>query len=418
MNFTIKEIAKIIEASEPSADERLVHHLEFDSRKIKANDIFLTLPGVRDGVEFIDVARVNGAIEVIAPNVGLKTDDRLGALHKLAKAYIEKNDMKVVAITGSNGKTTTKDLVESVLSKKYKTYKTQGNYNNEIGMPYTVLSADYDTQILILEMGMDHEGDIDVLVNIAKPDYSIITIIGESHIENLGSRENIAKEKGKVKTGFTLIPEDEPLLDGTPVGLSKVTNVEQKEDSTKFTVKDLGEFEIPLSGLYNVENALKAIYLGLELNVDIKDIKDALKTVEVTKNRGDWHRLPNNISIFSDVYNANPTAMKLAIENFQNTTPKNVKNILVLGDMLELGENSTNYHKDLKTVINADEIFLYGDEMAALAAELPKANWFAKNAKEELISELKRAITPDTRVMLKASNSMKLSEVVDEILNT
>jgi len=201
MKLTIHEIAQVVGAKNDWSQlaDLSVNKIEFDSRLIEKGDIFLPLKRARDGHDFIEIAFDNGAIisfsEKEVEQAHLLVDDNLAAFQTLAKYYLEKTKVPVIAVTGSNGKTTTKDMIAAVLSKKYKTYKTQGNHNNEIGLPYTILHMPEDTEKLVLEMGMDHPGDIDFLSQLAQPELALITLIGEAHLEFMGSRENIAKGK-------------------------------------------------------------------------------------------------------------------------------------------------------------------------------------------------------------------------------
>ena len=225
MKLTIKEIAQVLGIS-GIVDEREISSVEFDSRKIEKNGLFVPLPGTRDGHDFVHAAKENGAIatlwqkdrvEVPSDLVVLPVADVTKAFQTLAQYYKQKIGPKTVAITGSNGKTTTKDMTASVLAQKYRTYKTQGNYNNDLGVPYTMLHMPDDTEVLILEMGMDHAGEIHFLSQLGQPDVAAITLIGEAHLENLGSRKNIAKAKmeivdGLAKDGVLFVPADEPLL--------------------------------------------------------------------------------------------------------------------------------------------------------------------------------------------------------------
>ena len=225
MKLTIKEIAQVLGIS-GIVDEREISSVEFDSRKIEKDGLFVPLPGTRDGHDFVHAAKENGAIATLwqkekdnVPSdlVVLPVADVTKAFQTLAQYYKQKIAPKTVAITGSNGKTTTKDMTASVLAQKYRTYKTQGNYNNDLGVPYTMLHMPSDTEVLILEMGMDHAGEIHFLSQLGQPDVAAITLIGEAHLENLGSRKNIAKAKmeivdGLAKDGVLFVPADEPLL--------------------------------------------------------------------------------------------------------------------------------------------------------------------------------------------------------------
>ena len=220
MKLTIHEIAQVVGAKNDWSQlaDLSVNKIEFDSRLIEKGDIFLPLKGARDGHDFIEIAFDNGAIisfsEKEVEQAHLLVDDNLLAFQKLAKYYLEKTKVPVIAVTGSNGKTTTKDMIAAVLSKKFKTYKTQGNHNNEIGLPYTILHMPDDTEKLVLEMGMDHPGDIDFLSELANPELAVITLIGEAHLEHMGSRENIAKGKMGITAGLhgELIAPADPII--------------------------------------------------------------------------------------------------------------------------------------------------------------------------------------------------------------
>mgnify|MGYP000152203917 FL=1 len=364
MKLTIHEIAQVVGAKNDWSQlaDLSVNKIEFDSRLIEKGDIFLPLKGARDGHDFIEIAFDNGAIisfsEKEVEQAHLLVDDNLLAFQKLAKYYLEKTKVPVIAVTGSNGKTTTKDMIAAVLSKKFKTYKTQGNHNNEIGLPYTILHMPDDTEKLVLEMGMDHPGDIDFLSELAKPELAVITLIGEAHLEHMGSRENIAKGKMGITAGLhgeliapadpiinAFIPDNQKIirfgLPGEDLFITKL--VEHKEKLT-FETNFLDEsITIPVPGKYNATNAMLAAFVGLHYGLSEAEIKKALKEVELTRNRTEWKKAKNGADLLSDVYNANPTAMRLILETFQ-AIPKNEngRKIAVLADMLELGPVQPN----------------------------------------------------------------------------
>ena len=262
----------------------------------------------------------------------------------------------VIAVTGSNGKTTTKDMIASVLETTYKTYKTQGNYNNEIGLPYTALHMPDDTEKIVLEMGQDHMGDIHLLSLLAKPRIAVVTLIGEAHLEFFGSRSQIAKGKlqivdGMDSNGIVLLPNDpviEPYLPTEQKVITfgdnaelQVQEVVEYKDSLTFKCNVMERaIKLPVTGKYNATNAMLAAYVGKLLAVSDEDIKDALEHVELTKNRTEWKKAKNGADILSDVYNANPTAMRLILETFA-AVPKEAsgKKIAVLADMKELGSS-------------------------------------------------------------------------------
>lgn len=446
MKLTIKEIAQVLGLPE-SSDERELTTVEFDSRKITEGALFIPLAGERDGHDFVQAAKDNGAIatlwskkEPVEIN-GMKVfavENTLSAFQKLAGYYLKKIGPRVVGITGSNGKTTTKDMTESVLAQKFKTYKTQGNYNNDIGLPYTVFHTPEDCEILILEMGMDRFGEISELTNLAHPEVAAITLIGEAHIENLGSREGIAKAKieileGLKKDGLLLIPENEPLLKPLVAGISQTLKtfgekgeisgkiIEETPTETTFEIAG-EEFTIPVLGSYNVNNALIAYGIGKYFGLTIQQIKKGLAEFQLTKNRTQWLHAGNGAKILSDVYNANPTAMGLVLDTVGNLATEGRK-LAVLADMLELGPDSSAMHAAMYRHLSSafSVVFLYGTKMHALAQEvksnLPEVEvqYFSKEEKPQLIQAIQKELLPTDMIVLKGSNGMGLNEVVEEL---
>ena len=443
MKLTLHEIAHIVGATNNWSDlaDTEIHNIEFDSRKIQEGDLFLPLKGARDGHEFIDTAFAQGALatfaeqEVAQPH--LRIEDCLEAFQKLAQYYLEKTAVEVIAVTGSNGKTTTKDMIHAVLSEKYNTYKTQGNYNNEIGMPYTILHMPDDTEKIVLEMGMDRLGDIDLLSKIAKPRIAIVTLIGESHLEFFGTRDKIAEGKLGIKAGLRsggelIVPADKIINKYLPAD-TKITRFGPDEDifvtqlvehknQLSFTTNFLDEeITIPVPGKFNATNAMLAAYVGTLLDIEEDEIRHALSHVSLTRNRTEWKKASNGADILSDVYNANPTAMKLILETFQ-AIPKNEggRKLTVLADMLELGDQAPELHASIAAAIDfskMDHVYLYGDLMKYLLAELPedKVSYFGNL--EQLTEELQSTLQPQDQLLLKGSNSMKLGTIVEELQN-
>ena len=251
MKLTLHEIAKVVGAKNDvtAYEDVAINQIEFDSRKITAGDLFLPLKGARDGHEFIETAFENGAVATfsereVAGHPYIWVDDCLEAFQKLAAYYLEKTEVDVIAVTGSNGKTTTKDMIHDILATTYRTYKTQGNYNNEIGLPYTALHMPDDTEKIVLEMGQDHMGDIHLLSTLAKPKTAVVTLIGEAHLEFFGSRDKIAQGKMQMQDGMPdgsllLVPSD-PIVD--PFLPSNI-EVVRFGDGAELKVSDLTEFK-------------------------------------------------------------------------------------------------------------------------------------------------------------------------------
>ena len=300
---------------------------------------------------------------------------------------MEKSQVDVLAVTGSNGKTTTKDMLAQLLSTTYKTYKTQGNYNNEIGLPYTVLHMPEGTEKLVLEMGQDHLGDIHLLSEIAHPKAAIVTLIGEAHLEFFKDRKEIAKGKlqiadGMPAGGLLLVPADPIVGDFLPSQQElvrfgegadiSITKLEERKDSLTFEANFLSDaIDLPVTGKYNATNAMIAAYVALKQGVSEEAIRASFKGLELTKNRTEWKKASNGADILSDVYNANPTAMRLILETF-STIPANLngRKLAVLADMKELGEQSIDLHNQMILSLSPDvldTVIFYGQDIAGLA---------------------------------------------------
>lgn len=454
MKLNFWEIAQAVQAENDwqQWEDFSITGIEFDSRIIQSGNLFVPLTGNADGHQFVGKAQENGASaafwssESAAPkNLPiLEVKDTLVAMQKLAIYYLEKMAPTVIGVTGSNGKTTTKDMIESVLAQKFQTYKTQGNYNNDIGLPHTILHMPDETEKLILEMGMDHAGEISFLSKLAQPDVAAITMIGEAHIEYLGSRQGIAAAKmeiidGLKPDGLLLLPNEEPLLQPLTSNLSQTIKTfgwasdatyqgavkEVGKEYTAFTVSGFeGILRIPVPGSYNVTNALIAIGIGQWFGLSMDEISKGLANLVVTKNRTEWLEAANGASILSDVYNANPTAMKLVLDNFR-AIKTNGKRLAVLGDMLELGPDSKAMHCSVEEYLNPQEIsevFLYGEEMTSLYDTLKDRykghiHHYQKDEKAGLIQDIQAVLSPQDMVVLKGSNGMGLAEVVTALQN-
>lgn len=452
MKLDLYEIAEVLSAKNDVTQFENVslRNAEFDSRLIESDDLFVPLKGARDGHDFIPTAFAQGAAATlserpVAEGTYILVDDVLTAFQRLAQYYLEKMQVDVLAVTGSNGKTTTKDMLAQLLATTYKTYKTQGNYNNEIGLPYTVLHMPEDTEKLVLEMGQDHLGDIHLLSELAKPKTGIVTLVGEAHLEFFGSRAEIAQGKMQIadglrKDGLLIVPADKIVNEFLPADCKLVrfgpdadiflTRLEERKDSLSFECNFLDQrIDLPVTGKYNATNAMIAAYAALQEGVSEAAIAQAFSKLELTRNRTEWKKAANGADILSDVYNANPTAMRLILETF-STIPANPggRKLAVLADMKELGADSKSMHGSMITSLNPEivtDLFLYGQDMEALydyAKEIyppGKVHYFIKNDEKDQFEQLTKAVreelTPADQILLKGSNSMNLAKLVEDL---
>ena len=451
---TLAEIAAMVDGSiDEKFKDIIVTGVTNDTRKIKEGNLFVPLQGEHsNGHHHVGAAFAEGAAasfwEKDAPNPPenkalVFVEDGLLALQQLSKAYLQELDAKVVGITGSNGKTTTKDMTASIMKTKYRVHKTSGNYNNHIGLPLTILDAPEDTEMLILEMGMSSRGEISLLSKIGQPDVAIITNIGESHLLDLGSREGIADAKMEIVEGLkengTLIYNgDEPLL-LSRVGKhsfktitfgSSMTNdfypiqseAGENEMRFKIDVDGIHSFVLPLLGNHNVLNALAAIAAGKTMGLTWEDIANGLAGVKLTNMRMEVSVGARGEKIINDAYNASPTSVKAAIELVKGMTGTG-KKVLVLGDMLELGPEEAMYHSKMGELITdeIDYVFTYGklaEKIAESAAEnIGEERVYHFNDKTQLSLKLKEVIDEHSIILVKASRGMKLEEVVRNLQN-
>ena len=452
MKLDLYEIAEVLSAKNDVTqfENVALRNAEFDSRLIESGDLFVPLKGARDGHDFIATAFAQGAAATlserpVAEGAYILVDDVLTAFQCLAQYYLEKMQVDVLAVTGSNGKTTTKDMLAQLLATTYKTYKTQGNYNNEIGLPYTVLHMPENTEKLVLEMGQDHLGDIHLLSELAKPKTGIVTLVGEAHLEFFGSRAEIAQGKMQIadglrKDGLLIVPADKIVNEFLPADCKLVRfgpdadiflmRLEERKDSLSFDCNFLEQrIDLPVTGKYNATNAMIAAYAALQEGVSEAAIAQAFSELELTRNRTEWKKAGNGADILSDVYNANPTAMRLILETF-STIPANPggRKLAVLADMKELGADAKSMHGSMITSLNPEivtDLFLYGQDMEALydyAKEIyppGKVHYFIKNDEKDQFEQLKQAVreklTPADQILLKGSNSMNLAKLVEDL---
>ncbi len=406
--------------------------ISIDSRVKNNGGIFFAIKGEKfDGNKFALQALENGYSYAVIDNISYKTDDRfikvenvLNALQQLATYHREKLGIPILAITGTNGKTTTKELVSRVLSVKYHIKATVGNLNNHIGVPLTLLSMDNDIEIGIVEMGANHKGEIERLCEIAKPNYGIVTNIGKAHIEGFGSFENIIKAKSELYNFIDsnngvifyndknkLLEECVNLYDCKKIKYSDNNNLKFVEANPILKIKIDGlNIETKLFGDYNFENILATVCLGTYFDISINNIRKKIEAYIPKNNRSQLIKTITN-TIFLDAYNANPTSVELALKNFINQKFEN--KTLILGAMLELGEIAVEEHLNIINLIrtsNIENVYLVGEMFTKIKSE-DSFKIFA-NINELIQWQIKNKIT-NRNILIKGSRENALEKIVE-----
>lgn len=450
LELNLQEIVKATKgALLKEADVKEIKAVSTDTRKIEEGTMFIALKGenfngnnyvldaFNKGAKIAIVDEVKCDLNELKEDVALiKVQNTGRALMDLAKFYREKLGLKVVGITGSAGKTSTKDLVAAVLSDKYKVFKTKGNFNNEIGLPLMILELDSTYDVAILEMGMRGLGQIKELAEIASPDLGIITNIGISHIEILKTRENILKAKMEIATFFdknnTLVvcgnddflgalPEAEYKIVKTGVGENfkiGAKNIALEELSSKFTVYDgekEEEFSLDMPGEHNISNLMLGIAIAKELGVSFEEMKKGLKNIEATSMRLELIK-KDGFSILNDCYNSSPVAVKSAIDVMKNIEGK--RRIAVLGTMRELGHKSEEAHEEIGKYAKEngiEKVLCFGDFSENIKEGYGEGCTVYEN-KEELIKDLLNIICEGDIILVKASRSLKFEEITKALL--
>jgi len=410
--------------------------VSIDTRKIESNSFFVAIKGERfDANTFTKEALEKGAGYVLIDNQDyyidertILVDDSLTALQELAKFHRQYLKLPIIALTGSNGKTTTKELINVVLSKKYNTVATVGNLNNHIGVPLTLLSFTAKTEIGIVEMGANHQKEIEFLCEIAQPDYGYITNFGKAHLEGFGGVEGVIKGKSEMyaylKTNHksVFVNLDDEIQNAKTVEFNRVTFSQKEESAAVFIervtanpfvkIKVFGvEINSRLIGLYNANNINAAITIGNYFGVTVNDIKEAIESYVPENNRSQLLTKGSN-EIILDAYNANPSSMKVALENFIQLDNKN--KTVVIGDMYELGTESLAEHKAIVDFLKESSSFechFVGKDFFANAVQ--KENFHFYNTFEDFIQYL-TATKPENRTLLiKGSRGMALERTLE-----
>ncbi len=420
-----------------------------DSRLAVSESMFFAIKGdAFDGHNFVASAIEKGCNAIVVQNtdclkgVDLKdvnvllVDDTVKALQDLSKAYLNNLNVKKVAVTGSTGKTSTRDMIYYVCSEKYKTQKNQGNFNTVVGVPLTILEFDKDIEVAVIEMGMDHKGEIDTMVDIVRPDIGVITNIGISHMENFESRDGIFDAKMEITNYFDenstlIVTESENYLNRENINLENigynlVFTGEDKDDEfftydiepqgdmgVKFKVKhddEIGEFFVPVPGRHNALNGTLAVAVGKKLGVSFEEAARGLAKIELTGKRLSVKE-KNGIKIIDDTYNASPDSMKAALDILSIT--KGERHIAVLGDMLELGKDEVKYHQEIGEIARekADMVITVG----SLAKHISDENNFKDIG--EFIENMDNILKSGDVVLFKGSRGMALDKAVEKLLD-
>ncbi|WP_431808647.1 UDP-N-acetylmuramoyl-tripeptide--D-alanyl-D-alanine ligase [Lysinibacillus sphaericus] len=450
MKKTLKELAAWLNDEVPAFGDTIVSGISIDTRTICQGDLFVPFRGEQaNGHKFVQQAFEKGAGASLwqkdEPNPPknvplLFVEDSELALQQMARAYRNEHKATFIGITGSNGKTSTKDILAGTLAPFFKVQKTIGNFNNQLGLPITILQLQEDTEVAVLEMGMSGFGEIEFLTKLARPHITVITNIGEAHMQDLGSRAGIAKAKfeiiqGMQEDGVLFYDGDEPLLNELvakeqnlnaqafglePGDLLYADNIEATASGSSFTTHGAieGDFFISVLGKHQVKNTLIAMLIAQKLGLTDEQIRTSLKDVTLTDMRMQQIQGNQGALFINDAYNAAPTSVKAAIQFIATTTIRPEK-WLVLGDMLELGDNEKSFHEELSLAIHEGEIdyvCLYGPRMAFLY-EVLKERFDAdhllydKDDFAPIIAKLQQA-TEKSIVLLKGSRGMKLETIL------
>jgi UDP-N-acetylmuramoyl-tripeptide--D-alanyl-D-alanine ligase len=410
-----------------------------DTRTLVKGQIFFALWGDHfNGNKFVSEAIGKGASWAVIDDPAFETDktilvdDCLFELQALASYHRKEMKASVLAITGTNGKTTTKELLAAILAKKFKVHSTKGNLNNHIGVPLTILSAPQGTEMMIIEMGASHIGEIKTLCLLAKPDYGIITNFGTAHIEGFGSLDGVIKAKTELfeylrkLNGIALFNDKNPILVekifkmvNRAVPFSDPTGIELLVESVPSEInltlkatyfKNTYTIRTNLFGSYNLENVKAAIATGLFMDIEMTDIVEAIEKYKPGNNRSEI-RISKYNTLICDSYNANPTSMALAIRSFEDV--KSDKKLYILGDMLELGEKSEDEHMRILQMLQArknEEIFLVGSQFKKVSAVFGFKSF---SDVIELSDHLKNEPVRGSSILIKGSRGMALEKIYD-----
>ena len=451
--LTLKQIADWCGGKVSARFEHLrVSRMQSDSRKVRSGDLFVALKGAKaDGHDFAETAINHGAVAALVSRPiseklpSIEVEDTLRAYGEIAAGYRKLTGVKVVGITGSVGKTTTKEMTASILEAVYHTAKTEGNQNNTLGLPMTIMDMPENTEVAVLEMGMNHSGEMEYLSDIARPDLAIITNIGTMHIEHLGTREGILQAKleimrGMPEDGAGVFNGDEPLLwNIRAIGKHKkyyygienhacdvtATDIVELDDGVRFVVHGFGQqFElfVPMLGRHAVYNALAATTVGLLLGVKPEQIQARFSSFHNTGMRQKIY-VKNGVTIIEDCYNAGPESTEAALDVLAGIKTDG-RRIAVLGDMLELGNRSAAEHYRIGrlAVGKADLLLTYGEHSVrtltgAITGGMNPKNTDHFDTHEDMAHMLKMRVSEGDVVLFKGSRGMRMEKVLQLFLD-
>ena len=448
---TLSQIAQWAGASISSGDGNVtVDRVSTDSRTVRRGDLFVALSGENfDGQKFVeDAAKAGAAGAMVAQGwqgrvandfALLRVADTLRGYHELAANYRKSLPLKVLGITGSNGKTSTKDFAAAVLGRRFRVTKTEGNFNNHVGLPRTILEATREHEIAVWELGMNHPGEIAMLAKIATPDAAIITNIGIAHIEFMGSREAIAREKGALAAaigaeGWVVLNADDPfsamiatetrarvIMAGTSAGAVCAGEISQSANGSEFTILEGAHrcrAQVPVPGLHMVQNALLAVAAGRAFGLSLEECAEGLASAPLTKARLQIREI-HGVQFMDDSYNANPESMKAALRTLVELDSDG-KRIAVLGEMGELGSESERGHREVgeeAATLGIDHLIAIG-KLGALMAEAARKAGLGQSiavptttAAAELLTEIAEA---GDLVLVKGSRLARTERVMEQ----
>ena len=447
MNLNLNQVKKIVGGTY-QGDEALlkkkIKRISINSNDIHKNDLFIGIKGEKfNGDLFASSAIQKGAIAAIISTNQKDTKNKIivksgrEALGKIAQYWKSQSKIPLVAITGSNGKTTTKEMIGSIVSSHLKSKKkllmSQGNFNNDIGLPLSLLNIQKIQKCAVVEMGMNHKGEISYLSKIAMPDIAVITNIAEAHIEFFGSKKGIAKAKSEIfeglkKDGTAIINRDDEFYslmknaartkNIISFGLNKKSDVYLKKTAQSIsqihTPKGSIDIKVKLQGEHNLKNVLAAVASTIALKIPLKTIKKGIEAIKPVYGRLEVKKGFNGSMVIDDTYNANPESMRAAIDVLAN---QDYEKILIIGDMGELGKKAAQYHASIATHINKKKTLHVVGIGKLTKHTIDKCNGNAKwfNNKKELIQYVKSKIRKNSCVLVKGSRFMKMEEVVEAL---